>query len=284
MTAMSEASNVGEAEYWRSAQQWVDCQDMLDALLQPVLDRVLTEAALQPGERVLDIGCGTGASTLAAAHAVGPDGHVTGADISGLMLELAQRRTDDVRLDNVTYCEGDAQVHGFASDHFDAVISRFGVMFFEDPAAAFHNIARAVKPGGRLVFLCWAALSKNPWFAVPRQSAIDVLGSVPPADPRAPGPMAFEDRAYVAEILHDASWHDVSIEEISLNLTPKGSLADVASFATRLGPASRIIKDLDGTEDDILKIETLVHDRLAEFATESGVQVAAKLNLVHARA
>ncbi len=281
---MSETPNVGEAEYWRSAQQWVDCQDVLDALLQPVLDLLLSEAALQPGEQVLDIGCGTGASTMAAARIVDAAGHVTGADISAIMLERARTRARAARLENLSFVEADAQHHPFDRATCDAIISRFGVMFFEDPVTAFRNIRQAAIPKGRLVFLCWASLPKNSWFAVPRQAAVDVLGTVPPPEPRAPGPMAFEDRDYVTDILRDAGWGDVAVTESSLILTPKGSVAEVASFATRLGPASRIIKDLQGSEADTARIENMMSKKLEPFVTGTQVRVPALLNLVHARA
>lgn len=255
---------------------------MLDTLMQPVLDRLLTESALKPGTRILDIGCGTGASTMAAARLVAPDGHVTGADISDIMLALARERTDAAGLENVTYLEGDAQTFPLGEAAFDTVISRFGVMFFDDPVAAFRNIAGAVRPGGRMVFLAWGALADNPWFALPRQAAVDVLGTPPPVDPHAPGPMAFSDKDYVAGILRDAGWRDVDIPDVSVELTPRGGVSDVAAFATQVGPASRIIKDLGGTADDAAKIETRVTKAMTRFDTGAGIRVPATLNLVRA--
>lgn len=281
---VAETPLTGEAEYWRSATQWVECQDILDALLQPVLDRLLAEAALSPGQRVLDIGCGTGASTMAAARQVGADGHVTGADISDIMLDLARERTTRAAVSNVTYVEADAQTFAFEAGAYDIAISRFGVMFFGDPPAAFRNIARAVADGGEVIFLCWSRLAGNPWFAVPRAAAIEVLGAPDPADPRAPGPMAFADQSYVRDILTAAGWQDISISEINLTLTPKGSVRDVAAFATQLGPASRIIKDLGGSAAQADQIEDLVAAQMAAFDTPEGVRVPATLNLVRARA
>ena len=251
-------------------------------MMQPVLDRLLTEAALAPGARVLDIGCGTGASTIAAAKIVGPEGHVTGADISGIMLDLARNRTRSAGIANARFLEGDAQTYDFGDAAYDTIMSRFGVMFFGDPVAAFANIRKALKPGGTMVFLAWAGLSANPWFAVPRQAAIDVLGAPEPSDPRAPGPMAFQEQDYVAGILRDAGWHNVTIEEIGLDLTPPGTVANVAGFATHLGPASRIIDDLGGTDVDTQKVKALVAARLADFASGDVVRVPARLNLVRA--
>ena len=277
------AINTDQSEYWRSAQQWVDEQDQLDATMQPVLDRLVIEAAVQPGARILDIGCGTGASTIASAELVGQEGHVTGADISGIMLDCARKRTEQVGLDNVDYVEADAQTFAFTEAEFDQVISRFGVMFFGDPVAAFRNIARALKPEGTMVFLAWSGLAANPWFATPAKAAIDVLGAPEPSDPRAPGPLAFQDRAYVEDILEAAGWRHIETSEVKLDLTPKGSVADIAAFATRLGPASRIIKDLGGSEADAEQIEAAVAEAMASYDTGDGVHVPAVLNLVRAR-
>lgn len=280
---MAETPGTDQAEYWRSARQWVEEQEVLDTLMQPVLDRLLAEARLTPGARVLDVGCGTGASTIATAQLVGMAGHVTGVDISGIMLEQARRRTREAGLENVRYLEGDAQTCALGDATHDIVMSRFGVMFFGDPVAAFDNIRKALKPGGTMVFLAWAGLSGNPWFAVPRQAAIDVLGPPAPADPRAPGPMAFQEQDYVAGILRDAGWEGIEITEVAIDLTPPGSVADVATFATRLGPASRIIADLGGSEADTQKVEAFVAARMADFASGEVLHVPARLNLVRAK-
>ena len=184
---MAGIANTEQAEYWGAAQSWIDCRNMLDALLQPVLDRLLDGAALQPGQAVLDIGCGTGASSMAAARSVGADGQVTGADISALMLDLALQRAGCAGLENVTYLKSDVQTYPFEAAAFDHVISRFGVMFFDDPVAAFRNVRAAMRPGARLTFVAWAGQAVNPWFAIPRQAAVDVLGAPPSARARANG-------------------------------------------------------------------------------------------------
>lgn len=271
-----------QSEYWRSAQKWVDCQVQLDAVMQPALDRLLSEAALQPGERVLDIGCGTGASTMAAARAVGPSGHVAGADISEIMLDLAHERTSQAGLQNVSYAAGDAQTHAFPEAGYDKIISRFGVMFFADAVAAFRNIAGALKPGGRMIFLAWAGPDGNPWFSVPSKAAIEVLGKPAPTDPRAPGPMAFQERDYVTTILENAGWREIAIREVAVDLTPQGTVAEIAEFATRLGPATRIIEEFDGGEADIQEIAANVAQALARYENGDAVRVPAALNLVQA--
>ena len=281
---MSEGPNRDQAEFWssESGNKWVENATVLDAAMAPALDAVLEAAALQPGERVLDIGCGTGASTLEAAAAVGPDGRVTGADISPVMLEGARKRAAEARCATVDFVVADAQTHGFEPGAFDAMLSRFGVMFFADSVAAFANMATAMRPGGRMHFVCWSGLQENPWFSLPRQVAIDRLGAPEPADPRAPGPMAFAERDYVTGILERAGLAEVSSQEVSVDLTPLGSVEQVAKFAAHVGPASRILKEKDGTAEDAKVIVEALSEKMQAFATPDGVRVPATLNLYSA--
>lgn len=281
---MSGGGNRDQAEYWASApgEKWVQHEDKLDALMAPVLARLLEAAALRPGERVLDIGCGTGASTLAAARAVGPEGTVTAADISPVLLARAEERAAAGGLAKARFIEADAQSHPFGAGGFDAAISRFGVMFFDDPVAAFANIARALRPGGRVAFMAWGGLADNPWFAIPREAAIAHLGAPPPADPRAPGPMAFAEPDYVAGILGEAGLAGVRVTQIALDLTPRGTLDEIAKFSAYLGPAVRILQEMDGTKEDAALIAGAVKARFAPYDTVDGVRIPASLNLVTA--
>lgn len=281
---MSEGPNRDQAEFWssESGNKWVENAAVLDAAMAPALDAVLEAAALQPGERVLDIGCGTGASTLAAAAAVGPDGRVTGADISPVMLEGARKRAAEAGCVTVDFVVADAQTHGFEPGAFDAMISRFGVMFFADSVAAFANLATAMRPGGRMHFVCWSGLQENPWFSLPRQVAVDRLGAPEPADPRAPGPMAFAERDFVTGILERAGLAEVHSQEVSVGLTPLGTVEEVAKFAAHVGPASRILKEKDGTAEDARVIVEALSEKMQAFATPDGVRVPATLNLYSA--
>ena len=277
--------NQDQADFWSSdsGAKWVHEERLLDATLGPVLDWLLEEASLQPEEAVLDIGCGTGASTLAAARIVGHRGHVSGADISHIMLKRARERAEEASVTNVDFVDADAQIFPFVPDAFDVVISRFGVMFFADPVAAFVNIARGLKPGGRVVFLAWGALGQNPWFSVPRAAAIERVGAPPPMDPREPGPLAFAERDYVTGILKDAGLSDVRAEEVSLDLTPPGDLRAVAEFATYLGPAARILRLMEASETDAAAVAKSVEVGLRAFEKPSGMRVPAVLNLFSAR-
>lgn len=272
-------ANADQAEYWSSPSgaKWVDFEGKLDAALAPALDQVLAVAGLSPGHTVLDIGCGTGISSLTAAQAVTPGGHVTGADISSVMLARAHTRAAGAK--NLTFVETDVQSHDFRDAGFDRVISRFGVMFFENPVAAFANIARAMTPGGTLSFIAWSGMAANPWFRVPFEVASDLLGAPEPGDPRAPGPMAFQDIDYVTGILSDAGLTGIDGRECAVDLTPLGGAAAVAEFACQVGPAARILGLRDGTAEDARQIEAVVRARLENYDTPGGLRVPATLNL-----
>ncbi|SLN45661.1 Demethylmenaquinone methyltransferase [Roseovarius litorisediminis] len=276
---MTDRANQDQAEYWSAQQKWVDHQETLDATLAPVLTGLLEQACLRPGEHVLDIGCGTGASLLSIAQAVGPKGAVMGADISSLLLSRARDRIAKAGCENVRALECDAQIYDFAPASVDCAMSRFGVMFFEDPVAAFANIARALKPGGRLVFLSWADLQKNPWFDVPRQVAFDQLGPLPKPEPRAPGPMAFAERNYVSDILTSAGLKDVSVSEVNVLLTPPDGVAGAAAISTRVGIAARALQYFEGSSDDAHAIEDGVAKAMKKYETPAGMRVPAALNL-----
>lgn len=271
---MSDA-NIAQADYWASAAgyQWITREALLDAMMAPILARVLHHANLQPAETVLDIGCGTGASCLAASQLVGPAGHVTGLDIAAQLLDRARSRAADADLANTRFILADAQTHGFAPASVNAAISRFGVMFFEDPTAAFANIAKAVIPGGRMVFAAWGPAAQVPWFSIPVGAAIARFGKPAPADPTAPGPLAFQDPDRVIKLMADAGLKSVRCLTETVHLTPSGTLAEVATFATRVGPAARILAEFSVTEPDALALEADVKSALSGFETDQGMRI-----------
>jgi len=185
MTEQDDAEpgpNADQVAFWNSpaGEKWVRNQAEMDMTLAPLTEMLLARAAPAPGQRVLDVGCGTGTTVLQLAGAVGPGGHVQGLDVSEPMLALARQRVAAAGAGNVDLVLDDAQTFAFDAGSRDLVFSRFGVMFFADPPAAFANLRRALVPGGRLVFVCWADLADNPWFKVPRDAAIARLGPVPP--------------------------------------------------------------------------------------------------------
>ncbi len=269
--------NDDQKAFWEAfATLWVTKQDELDRLMAPVLEGVLASAALAQGQRVLDIGCGTGTSTLQAAALVGAHGAVVGADISDPMLERARAQPTSHR--NVDFRTADVADYPFQPASFDRVISRFGVMFFADPVAAFANIAQAMKPGARLSMACWSYLDRNPWFQVPMYAAKARLGAPPPVDPDAPGPLAFRDTARVLTILERAGFHEVAAAPVELMLTPPGDLRQVATHAASIGPAARAIEYFEATEADFAEIVEGVMKGFADYKSPQGVLVPAEIN------
>jgi SAM-dependent methyltransferase len=274
-------ANAAQAEYWGSAagHQWIAREALLDTMMAGVLDRVLAHAAPQPGMRVLDIGCGTGASTLAAAQRCGPSGHATGVDIAAQLLDRARARAAAAAVSNVSFVLADAQTHDFATGSADMIISRFGVMFFDDPVAAFANMARALKPGGRMVFAAWAPIARVPWFRIPVAAAIARLGKPAPSEPHAAGPMAFQDPDRVCAILEQAGLTQVRCITESITLTPPGTAEQVMTFATEVGPAARIIAEHAASAADIKAIEAEVIAGFAPFQTDQGLRLPVDVHL-----
>jgi SAM-dependent methyltransferase len=189
------ADNSAQAEYWNSSagQRWTDHQEHQDQVLGPVSDRLIAVAAPKPGDRVIDVGCGCGATTIDFAARVGPGGEVLGLDISEPMLARARERTAQNLV--VRFERADATVYDFEPNGADLVASRFGVMFFADPARSFANLRKGLKPGGRLVFACWREAKQNPFFVLPLREAGKHAPPLPETNPEDPGPFAFANEA-----------------------------------------------------------------------------------------
>ncbi len=244
---MSEArdGNAEQIAFWNGpgGASWVAGQARMDAALAPVGDAAIAHAKVRPGERVLDVGCGCGATALALADGVGPAGHVTGLDVSGPMLDLA--RTRGAGRGNVDWVLEDATTHGFAAASVDLVFSRFGVMFFDDPTAAFANLRRALAPGGRVVFACWRPFDQNPWMQLPLKAVTGVVPPLPRPGPEEPGPFAFGDRTRVTRILTGAGFAPPQFEPFDFHMTlGDGSGLDAAvEQAISMGPSARALQE-----------------------------------------
>ena len=192
--AQIHADNAAQAEYWNASagRKWTDYQEHQDQVLRPVSDRLLAAAAPKPGDRVIDVGCGCGATTIQFAERVGPAGAVLGLDLSEPMLARARERApQDLP---IRFELADATVYAFEPKADDLVASRFGVMFFADPTRSFANLRRGLKPGGRLAFACWREARGNPYFILPLREAGKHVPPLPETDPEAPGPFAFADQ------------------------------------------------------------------------------------------
>ncbi|WP_050928373.1 class I SAM-dependent methyltransferase [Aestuariivita boseongensis] len=275
--------NRDQKDFWTdiAGPKWVEQQQAMDALMQPVLDSVIARAGLGTGAHVLDIGCGTGASLLAAGEAVGPEGHVLGADISARLLDLARTRTADHP--QIAVMEADAATHAFPLAAFDHLISRFGVMFFERSEAAFQNMARALTPGATLSFAAWGDIPANPFFTHAAQAARDVLGPMPKSDPDLPGPFAFRDPARITGVLDAAGFSNITVDVQDIHLRPAGTLSDLATQMMAIGPAEAALKHFEADEAQHAAVHASLMAVFADFQTDTGLAIPARINFATAR-
>ena len=208
-----EDKNIKQKQFWSGAggDVWVDKQREMDIMLNPLGERVIQGLDLKEETKILDIGCGCGATTLEIAKIVN-QGEVIGVDISEPMLERATQTASDMALTNISYQVKDVQVDEMPNKYFDIAFSRFGVMFFEDPFEAFKNINHSLKDDGQLSFVCWQHASLNPWQSLSIQVIKEFLDLPAPA-PKSPGPFAFEDKSYINEILTESGFRDIEIKD-----------------------------------------------------------------------
>lgn len=288
------ADNADQVTYWNevAGPKWVSMQKGIDNTLAAAIDVLLDwarpaeiESGDGKGPRLLDVGCGTGATAFAFAEAAGPMARTTGIDISEPMLALAEQQRAASGLNGLRFLLADAQSHDFSAatevgPPFDLLFSRFGVMFFADPVAAFRNLATALRPGGRAVFAAWAPMAANPWFQIPKDIATARLGPPPVAPPRAPGPLAFQEIPYVMDILTQAGFTALRGEEVAVTLANPDSPEEVARMVTNLGPSARILKAYDGTAEDVEAIAAGVMEAFRPFVqADGGVGLPATLNV-----
>ncbi|MCE6957644.1 class I SAM-dependent methyltransferase [Cereibacter sphaeroides] len=277
--------NQAQEDYWASPAglKWIKHERVLDAAMAGMLDVMLDAAGIAPSDRILDIGCGTGASTIGASRRA-PNGHVLGLDISRPLLDRASTRAREEGIANASFVVADAQTYHFTAPAFGVLISRIGMSFFADPVSALKNLASALEDGGRMAFVCWAAAERNPWFQIPKQAAEARLGAGPAADPRAPGPTAFQDIHYVTELMARAGLSEVDAKVLEIWLTPPNGAQGAALAASRVGPAARIIKARQGNEADAHAIEHKVADGFLQFEHGGEVRIPAVVNLFTCRA
>ena len=237
--------NTDQIAYWNGAggQRWAERQPVQDILLQPVADLLIDRARVKPGERVLDVGCGSGSTSFAFARAVSPAGHVTGVDISGPMLSRAREVTPAGA--PVEFFLADATIYPFKAESFDLLASRFGVMFFADPVLSFTNLHRAMKRSGRLAFACWREARENPFFMVPLQAVYKHVPKMPPVGPEDPGPFVFASQERVTRILTGAGFSDIAMEpcKVALDVAVGRGLDAAVQGGLQIGPAARALAD-----------------------------------------
>ena len=284
----ASGANAKQIEFWNgeAGSHWSERDDQMSAMLRPLGEEAIKRAAPEGGEWVLDVGCGCGDTTVALARAVGRSGGALGVDISAPMLVAANQKIDSLaeELRSSTMFElADASTYDFAPAVFDLLFSRFGIMFFADPTAAFTNMRGALKPAGRLTFLCWGPVDQNDWITVPMNAARAHLPPPQPIDPRAPGPFAFSDSVYVTDILQTAGFTDIEFEstEPTMKLGDGGSLDASLEFFMELGPLSSAL--MDQPESIMSAVRASVLAAITDRYVDGYVELPGKCWLVTAR-
>jgi ubiquinone/menaquinone biosynthesis C-methylase UbiE len=249
--------------------------DALDAVFAPVLDALLATADLRaPRSTVLDIGCGCGAPTFAAADALSPHGTVDGIDITDQVLDIARARQEQSHRRDVTFIKGDAQTYHFERGRYDTAISRFGTMFFPDPVAAFANIRKGLRPGGRLYFATWQPLDANAWLVIPGAALLHWI-ELPDFSGSGPGMFAQSDAAVITNMLHDAGYTDVNVAPAKLALRFGADPAEATERLSDIGTGRAVLNAIP--ENTRAEAVSAVETALADHADATGVHLGAAI-------
>ena len=276
--------NAPQIEYWNgpAGDKWANLADSQDIMLEFLGSTAMNACDIHPGHTVMDIGCGSGTTTIEIARRVGAEGRVLGIDISTPMLDVARARLEALGIDGVTFDNQDVATYQFQKETFDRTFSRFGVMFFVDPIVAFRNIRGGLKSGGRLAFVCWQTIHKNPWMEIPLKVALQHVPAPPPADPNAPGPLAFANPDRVRNILSEAGFGDMDLEPLETLIPLEPDVLGTVQKLVQLGPAFRL---LSGASEDVkAQVVNDLSDAISEFQTDSGVMMDSATWIVSATA
>lgn len=270
-------ANAEEIAYWTDvgAPAWIRLHDALEREVGPLGVAAIEKLAPRPGERILDVGCGCGRPSLDLARHIGPAGQVVGIDISAPLLAFARQAAEARGIGNVDFVEADAQTANLGCAAYDAIFSRFGVMFFEDPEAAFANLARSLKPAGRMVFVCWRERDEVEWVTVPLRAACASLGIEPRS---ASNTFSFADPAYLRRLLGKAGFDPVEIAQLNMK-TGGGDLAEVMEIV-KIGGVGALVRDYPEKAEAAYDA---ISAALKPYRTPDGVFLTAACWIVSAR-
>ena len=282
---MSDA-NAQQAAFWEElAPSWLEGEEHSEVVAGGFGERAAARLGLHPGQRVLDIGCGSGLTTVRLAAQVEPDGEAVGVDIAPSMVAAAERRAADAGVASARFLTADVQTAAVGEPgSFDAAFSRFGVMFFTDPVAAFGQIRRLLAPGGTLAFSCWQDLFANEWMFVPGSAVIAVTGAMPPMPgPGEPGPFSLAEPGRVEEVLAAAGFTAIEVEPVADTLVlPESSVASWARLSQRVGPVREALREAD--EATRAQILAAVADALRTKVSNGELRLSAAAYVARAQA
>lgn len=282
MSTISTNPNTDQITFWngRSGERWVRCQEIQDRMLRPHGERAIQAAELGAGDRVIDVGCGCGDSTLEIARIVGPAGEVLGIDVSETMVTRAREQAASWPDLRVRFVLADAQAYHFAEGEADAVYSRFGVMFFDDPVAALRNLASALRPGGGLAFACWQRLEDNPWVATVFEIAARHVEIPLPAHGGV-GPFAFAEADRIEHILREAGFDGIDIEAYRPMVVMGETLPEAVNHAMQMTPAADTLAAAKPAVQNAIAEE--LGTAFAPLAAPGGIRIASAGWIVTAR-
>lgn len=278
----SMRANAKQVEEWNNAtgQRWLERHERIDRQIAPFGRRAMDRAAIQRGQRILDVGCGCGETTLELGRRVGDAGFVLGVDVSRVLVDAARRVARDANVLNVRFEEADAQTYPFPTASFDLVFSRFGIMFFDDPEAAFRNFGSALRPGGRIAFVCWPAPQENLFITIPLGAAARHISLPEPGEADAPGPFAFADLYRVQRILSRSGFGEIETDRLTEKVGG-GTLHETTDMLLELGPLGDMLNSLDGQTRSAITAD--MRTALSRFEVSGRVQLDAVALLVTAR-
>ena len=264
--------NQEQKEFWneKKGEIWVSLESKIDKMLGPLGDQAIKILKPKVGEKIIDIGCGTGSTSQTLSKLVGESGIITGIDISKPILNFAHKQKENKKIKNINFIQADAQNHQFSDLNYDAVFSRFGIMFFEDPISAFKNIKKSLSCNGRLAFVCWSKREDNDWINLSSNVASQFLELPPKANPKEPGPFAFEDYFYIEEILTKSGWKNIKIKAYKQNIVIGKTLDYAADFLSRMGPMS--VPFENANEQTKEKVISALKECYSKYFTAKGVE------------
>ncbi len=281
---MTDQPNAGMAEFWNGngGKNWVSQEARLEASLKPFGQRAIAAGAITGGQQILDIGFGCGDTSIELAEKVGPQGQVHGVDISVAMVDAAENKAAKKGIANVSFECADAQTKAFTANSYDLIFSRFGVMFFDDPIAAFKNIYTALKPGGRLAFMCWAPRDQNAWVGLPLQVVAKHLDLPAPPAIDTPGPFSLSEEPRVSGILGAAGFANIAVETFQTPFVLGDGVDEALSFLMQLSPSGGAINNAEADDQIRGRIAVDMAELLKSYESEKGVSMNAAALLVTA--
>jgi len=283
---MNTVVNSGMRDFWNDAggRMWVNYQDIIEKGMSPLGLKAMDELAIVTGERVLDIGCGCGDTTFELSRRTGKGGYALGVDISEMIVSSAKEKKNLKKQRNIDFECLDAQIHPFGKNAFDVIFSRFGVMFFDNPVAAFTNIRSSLRSSGRMAFVCWQPAKFIEWISLPLEIVARHIELPPPQpqQPEEPGGFSFGDANRVINILEAAGFIDINIEPFNTKINIGKNLEEAQTFLTHIGPAGIVLDNPDIDSEKQTSFIADLHNTLKSHQTEKGVNLGAATWLVTA--